>query len=377
MRINKTIFVLLLISIFFVSGCFQEKTIEIGFVGSLSGSSFELGLPAKNGFILGVEEINKNGGINGQKIIPIIKDDQSDPTLAYDIGLEFADEDVTFVVGHLTSNMLDGVFKTLEEKDMFYISPTMSTSLLGNIDDSFFSVNTVSDTEADGHYEILVKRNPAKRVAVIYDIGNKAFTEPIFKRFEKQYIESGGEIVYVNTLDTEIKDYATIVDEIIESKADGLMLITNTVDTSNILQQLGKNKYPIVRTITGWSMNEDLITRSGKSVEGAYVISSHHVDLERENYQVFLEKYKERFKQEPAFSSHFAYDAITVLGQGLSESKEATPEDVKKKLIEIGSVEGVQSDISINKFGDTMRTMNIIQVKDGEFVEIGAIQPQK
>ncbi len=89
----------------------------------------------------------------------------------------------------------------------------------------------------------------------------------------------------------------------------------------------------------------------------------------------FQKSIKERFKQEPAFSSHFAYDAITVLGQGLSQSKGATPEDVKKKLIEIGTFDGVQSDISINEFGDTMRTMNIIQVKDGEFIEIGAIQP--
>ncbi len=61
---------------------FKKKTIEIGFVGSLSGSSFELGLPAKNGFILGVEELNKNGGINGQKIIPIIKDDQKRPNFS-------------------------------------------------------------------------------------------------------------------------------------------------------------------------------------------------------------------------------------------------------------------------------------------------------
>ncbi|NPE22181.1 MULTISPECIES: ABC transporter substrate-binding protein [unclassified Fusibacter] len=115
--LNYMIFILCIALI--LIGCFPSRNIKIGFAGSLTGKSYELGIPAKNGFILAVEHINTQGGINGAKLIPVIKDDESTVETAYVVAQEFIEEDVTFVIGFLTSNMAPVIQEPLSNEQLF------------------------------------------------------------------------------------------------------------------------------------------------------------------------------------------------------------------------------------------------------------------
>jgi len=64
---KKSVFILSLLIIFVLSGCNKEKeTIKIGFIGTLSGNYSEVGVNTMYGVQMAVDEINENGGVDGQ-----------------------------------------------------------------------------------------------------------------------------------------------------------------------------------------------------------------------------------------------------------------------------------------------------------------------
>ncbi|MBN1991259.1 MAG: ABC transporter substrate-binding protein [Anaerolineae bacterium] len=70
--------VIALLALFFILWK-GEKTIKIGAILSLSGSTMYVGEETRDGMLLAVDQINTWGGVNGQKIELIIADSQADP----------------------------------------------------------------------------------------------------------------------------------------------------------------------------------------------------------------------------------------------------------------------------------------------------------
>jgi branched-chain amino acid transport system substrate-binding protein len=73
--------------------------IKIGLVGPLTGGSAPFGVSASNGAKLAVEEINKAGGINGEKIVLIERDDEAKPERGPLIVQEFIAQNVVAITG--------------------------------------------------------------------------------------------------------------------------------------------------------------------------------------------------------------------------------------------------------------------------------------
>lgn len=73
--------------------------IKIGLVGPLTGGSAPFGVSASAGAKLAVAEINKAGGINGEQIVLIERDDEAKPERGPLIVQEFAAEKVVAITG--------------------------------------------------------------------------------------------------------------------------------------------------------------------------------------------------------------------------------------------------------------------------------------
>lgn len=75
MRFKKVFFILISLSLFTVISLFTAD-IKIGIAEALTGPAAKYGLFIKNGFVLAAGEINSKGGINGNKILLVIEDEQ-------------------------------------------------------------------------------------------------------------------------------------------------------------------------------------------------------------------------------------------------------------------------------------------------------------
>jgi branched-chain amino acid transport system substrate-binding protein len=77
---GKVLFFLSLVG-FLVAPCgtaFSQPHYKVGYLNSHSGFMAFMGTAHRNGFLLGVDEINGTGGINGRKLDVVIYDDESD-----------------------------------------------------------------------------------------------------------------------------------------------------------------------------------------------------------------------------------------------------------------------------------------------------------
>ena len=89
----------------FMTACTQQQPLIIGFSAGLTGSASEMGVNGRNGLMMAVEEINAVGGVNGRHVEVRVKDDQNNPEIALAMDQELYQEGVSFIIGHMTSNM--------------------------------------------------------------------------------------------------------------------------------------------------------------------------------------------------------------------------------------------------------------------------------
>lgn len=62
------------------AGSAFAQDIKFGFNADQSGTAAaELGMAARHGFELAIEDINKAGGLLGKKVIPVVRDDTGTP----------------------------------------------------------------------------------------------------------------------------------------------------------------------------------------------------------------------------------------------------------------------------------------------------------
>jgi len=60
----------------------QAKGIEIGFFGALTGPEATYALSSRNGARLAVDELNRAGGVLGERLDLVVEDDHNDPSEA-------------------------------------------------------------------------------------------------------------------------------------------------------------------------------------------------------------------------------------------------------------------------------------------------------
>ncbi|NPE22182.1 MULTISPECIES: ABC transporter substrate-binding protein [unclassified Fusibacter] len=248
------------------------------------------------------------------------------------------------------------------------MSPSISTNLLSDLDDNFVRVISASKYEGDAHVKVLTEYHDTIKAAVVYDMSNPQYSEPIYERFKTLYEEKGASVVYTNTLNSESIDYEKIAVEIYRSGAQGVVLIANTVDSSNIIQQVARKDKDLIISNSGWSVNYDLIERSGKASEQIYGIAAYITDYDGTDYREFAKEYEERFCEVPFFSAHTTYDAVMALSQAMRQSESLAIDDVKKALLYIGDFNGLQTDFSLNEYGDATRSNMLLRVEDGKFI---------
>ncbi len=81
-----------------------NDTIVIGAYGPLSGPSSGLGLGARAGLELAVEQINSAGGVNGRKLAVVFEDDAFSPSKALASVKKLVEQDKVFMIFGLSGS---------------------------------------------------------------------------------------------------------------------------------------------------------------------------------------------------------------------------------------------------------------------------------
>ncbi len=348
---------------------YTHRPIYIGFGAGLSGQWSQLGVQVRNGFLQAVDEINENDGVNGRKIVPVIFDDKNDNEYAKTIVEDLKERNIDYFVGFAISAMTPSIETFMENSEVLVISPTMSTNLLTGRDDNFFRVCNASANEAYTFLKIL--SNEAYRdFAIVYDISNRQYTGPTHDIIIDKHETNGLDLIYDEAFDSHKVDFEQLAARIHSSRARNVIILASGVDTAEIAQQLKLKGSTAQLYANAWATTQDLLVNGGKAVENMRVIGLYDISSNTSAYLAFEEAMIRRYGNKPTFPQIFGYESVRLLKEAMETADSMDVASVKKAIVGIGSFEGLQQTIEIDKYGDVKRGNFIYEVKNGAFTSL-------
>src|SRR5579863_10343889 len=98
--------------------------IKLGVAGPITGANASNGDQLTNGVAQAAEDINKAGGILGQKIVVEQGDDVSDPKQGVSVANKFVGDGVTMVIGHFNSGVTIPASEVYADNGVLFITPS-------------------------------------------------------------------------------------------------------------------------------------------------------------------------------------------------------------------------------------------------------------
>lgn len=363
-------FLILTVVFVMLVSCGSQRTIKIGFMGTVTGSSNDLSLTGLHGASLAVQEINEAGGINGRLLELVVKDTLNDKTIAKRVVDEFIREGIEVVIGEFTSSLMQTALEHDRNEKILFLSPTASSGIFTGIDDNM--IRFIGETEKQG---ILLagqaEKNNDMNFIIIKDSVNRTFVDTTSDAFKDSFEFVGGTVLFET-----VADYASILRSkdfiknimITYPQADGVLFLLDAVNTTLFLQTLDElNWNPGIYT-SFWVNSGDFFKLGYQYIEGIHTIGFEEIGDFANELNKFEDSYYQHFGAEPSFSSYFAYDAVIALKNALEESGSLRKKSIKEAIIERGDYSGMAGQFRIDEFGDCSRDYKSLVIRNGHTV---------
>lgn len=258
-------------SVFFASSAFADIT--IGFIGPVTGPVAAYGIQASNGTRVAVDEINKKGGVNGEKLVLKIFDDAAEPKQAISVANQIAGEGILYVVGPITSNSAMPVSNILQNNDILMITPSSTTSELSarNMWNVFRTIGR-DDQQADYAAQYALAHWQGKKIAIIHD--KATYGKGLADSFKKVLNHGGMKEAYYGSITPGERDYNVIVSRLKADKIDYIYFGGYHPEAGLLLRQMREQGVKAVM-VGGDGLNtSELIAIAGNAANGTMYTSS-------------------------------------------------------------------------------------------------------
>ena len=351
-----------------LSACGPKEPVRVGYLGGTSGRVADLGISGRNGTQLAVDLINQKGGIDGRKVELIVRDDEQNAEVAKQRFKELVNAKVAAVVGPMTSGMAVAILPLINENKLLTFGATCTANELGDKDDYFFRVIGSARVYANLSAQYQYGVQGLRKVSVILDGRNKAYSESWAGDFRTSFEQLGGKVVSYRIFESgDEAGLGGLVEESLRAGPDGVVLVGNSVDAALLTQQIRKRAPTLKLATSEWAATERYIELAGKAAEGVVMAQFFDRGSSKPEYLEFRKKYLERFGEEPGFGSVAAFDAANVVLAALGKNPNQAP---KETILGLKKFSGLQNEIEIDATGDARRDTLVTIIRDGKFVVV-------
>ena len=313
--------------------------IVIGLHGPMTGPASWVGLGARDGALMAIEEINAGGGIHGRKIRLIPYDDGGKPSEAEAVTKKMIEGDQVFAIlgGGVSATAIAGAETAHKLKVPYLNAPGATPKVLDIKSRWVFSgatidVRDISENEAAFIGDFL----KIKRVAGINSVDefSQSLSDNVFKLLKERYSIEPVARQKFNPGDT---DFSSQLLEIRKANPDLIVLNGLYLEAGRIVRQA--RELGIRTTFKGdtSTMNKGFLTIAGPAAEGGYnaYINPYFNGDPSKDMQEFEARYKKMYPRYPVdrpnYVDNFNYGSMYALAEGL---KRMGPNLDRRKLVE-------------------------------------------
>jgi branched-chain amino acid transport system substrate-binding protein len=278
--------------------------VKVGMITTLSGGGASLGIDTRDGFMLAMENANRDD------VEVVIEDDQRKP----DIAVQLADkmiqsEKVDVLTGIVWSNLAMAVVPAATAQGLFYLSTNAAPAQLAGkgCNANYFSVSYQNDNlhEGAGAYAAQEGFKNTFIMAPNYPAGHDSLTG--FKRFYEG--DLAGE-VYTKLGQT---DYAAEIAQIRASGADSVFFFLPGGMGISFLKQYADSGVDLPVVGPAFSFDQGILQAVGEAAVGVKNSSTWSKDLENEANAAFVAAFQQKYDRLPSIYAAQGYDTANLL----------------------------------------------------------------
>lgn len=261
----------IIVCIFIISVCLlvlfintkRSIDIKVGLVTDLSGKNSGLGISARNGLKMAIDELSLDKKYN---ITLVSRDHEGSTSICFDKTKELVVEGVDVIIAPVVSSMAQSVIDGTEGSGVLIIGPTISTTTLSKIDDNFLRTSATSSVQGQ-YIATEITKDGHSKVVIIVDEKNSAYTFGVAEGFSETF--NGKDHNEVETIIYKGNhEFSGIVDKIKQADPDAIFFIANGLDSGKIAQMYGLNNPMPALYGSSWVKVSDVAKYGGKTVEG-------------------------------------------------------------------------------------------------------------
>lgn len=314
--------------------------INIGVYGPFTGGSAGMGVSMRNGVQMAAEEINKSGGILGQKVALVLRDDEAKNERGAQIMQEFLEkEKVVAVLGPINTGVADNSTRYANEKQV----PVIINGSAGAKVNEYFApgvenyifrlaASDILQTELVVREAIDVRKY--KKPALICDDTN--YGQGGCTKLKAALAKRNMNPVSVGKFKIKDTDMTAQVQEAKAAGADVLLVYGIGPELAALANSLDRIGWK-VDMLGGWTISmEAFIKNAGKNGNGATSpLTFIEGDLSDPRQKTFVETYHVKYNENPisvAVAAAQGYDSLYLLKAAIEQAKSTDGPAIKSAL---------------------------------------------
>ncbi len=371
---------LILLCVLMLSCKPQENVIKIGLVAPLTGDVKTFGESTKNGFLLAIEEINAQGGINGKQIKTFIQDDRNDPTEARNAGSKLINQDgVKLIIGSVSSKCSISLSQVCQDASAVMITPTSTNPKVtirddGSRKDFIFRACFIDPFQGRVAAKFALENLKSKTTAILYDVGND-YVKGLAEFYRDNFVQGGGQVLVYESYQKDDTDFSALLTKVKQANPDILYI----PDYYNKVGLIAKQARQVgIKSILmggdGWDSPE-MLKIAGDAIVGGYFTNHYSPDDSRPEVQEWVKKYLAKYGSMPDALATLGYDATCLLLEAIKKANSDNPIKVKESLQGIKDFKSVSGNISFDEFGNPIKSAVILKYTKGGQEYVATVSP--
>jgi branched-chain amino acid transport system substrate-binding protein len=346
--------------------------VKMGVAGPITGSIASFGAQLKNGAEQAVEDINKEGGILGQKIVLSVGDDNADPKQGVSVANKFAGEGVKFVIGHFNSGVSIPASEVYNDAGMLMISPastnpTLTERKMWNV----FRTCGRDDQQGAVAGAYLASHFKGKNVAVVHD--KTPYGKGLADETQKTMESKGLKPVLYEGINPGEKDYSALVSKLKAANVDIVYFGGLHPEAGLIIRQMRDQGMKSPLMSGDGIVSSEFTSIAGPGSDGTLMTFAPD-PRKNEAAKAVVEEFKAK-NYDPEAYTLYSYAGFQIIKQAAEEAKSLDPKKVAEVMHSGKVFKTVLGDLSFDKKGDITRPDYVMYVwkkgSDGKINYVG------
>ena len=336
-----------------------QAEIKVGLTAPITGPNAAFGAQLKNGFLQAIEDINKAGGVNGEKLVGSIGDAASDPKQGVSVANKFASEGVKMVVGDFNSGVSIPASDVLQEAGIVEITPA-STAIKFTERGNWNTFRTCGRDDQQGAVAgaYLADKFKGKKIAFVHD--KTPYGKGLADETLKALKAKGGANVIYEGINPGEKDLSALVSKLKQAGTDVVYFGGLHTEAGLLIRQMRDQGLNTPLMGGDGIADREFAQIAGPGADGSLMTFSPDA-RKNAKAKVIVDAFRAK-KIDPEGYTLYTYAAMQILQQSMIATKSTDGKKIADYMHQGKPFDTVIGDISYDKKGDITRPDYVMYV---------------